>query len=390
MLTANELEELSMRGVARGRTLKILYFDPTTISSVLDELLSILSKGFRGRIEGEASLNGERASFLIIVDRGLVKALGVEVGSRVVAGREGLEMLLEFLSKGSGFIEVSSLGETELRVDLEFNNSIAMVPEMSFEELAKKLLEISKRGRAVEVERAPPTPSEIREEIEKKMSEIERSRVTQLSSAELTKVIESFVRSLEAVSPTIPPSAGPPTVELKDLGIEVSKTVEEASREFSKLVPLQIIKLLANLETLRVIETGVDKILNVLGKLKKYGDANRDKPCMLLMRLSKSITFFAIYAGGTLCSVVEVDERRFEVVSRGGESIKKLLAFAENDASYAIYRIEQMTETLKNVADMCVAPTTVSAAPELGKQVEGGEGKQEKRRRGLLSRLFSR
>ncbi len=390
MRTANELEELSMRGVARGRTLKILYFDPTTIPSVLDELLSILSKDFRGRIEGEASLNGERASFLIIVDRGLVKALGVEVGSRVVAGREGLEMLLEFLSKGSGFIEVSSLGETELRVDLEFNNSIAMVPEMSFEELAKKLLEISKRGRAVEVERAPPTPSEIREEIEKKMSEIERSRVAQLSSAELTKVIESFVRSLEAVSPTIPPSAGPPTVELKDLGIEVSKTVEEASREFSKLVPLQIIKLLANLETLRVIETGVDKIVNVLGKLKKYGDANRDKPCMLLMRLSKSITFFAIYAGGTLCSVVEVDERRFEVVSRGGESIKKLLAFAENDASYAIYRIEQMTETLKNVADMCVAPTTISAAPELGKQVEGGEGKQEKRRRGLLSRLFSR
>ncbi len=385
-----------MRAVARGRTLGILYFDPSRLGDTLNQLRSLLTQAFVGRLEGEGTCDGHKVRFLILVRRGCICAAGLERNGEVIAGQSALAGIATCLSRGSGILEVVELNDVGLNLDLEFNPGIALSEEVSVEEfLSHVKMKISEATRVVEemgreeLEPKPvaPTVTEAPKPPEGAPTVAPSARAP--SATGETESLEVISKAIEELEATIPREEEfletIPEVDVSSLGLPLSKAINDSSeriaRDIHVIAPRVII-------SSAPVHRGKVKAMDFLKSVTKLSS---DGSYVAIARLNHR-AYYVFIRNGTLCAIVEINEVKLKPLEKGVDALKKLVARSDTLIEFTLWKLEKPIDNLDDELQKCVSEKVKPLEEKPKEAIERVEKSSERveRKRGLLSRLFGR
>ncbi|NPA97130.1 MAG: hypothetical protein GXO32_05970 [Crenarchaeota archaeon] len=389
-----------MRAVARGRTIKILYFDPSRLSDTLEELRAILTPSFVGRLEGEATCDGKRTRFLILVHHGCICAAGLERDGELVKGQSALAGIATCLSRGSGILEVTELNDVGLKLDIEFNPEISLSDEVNVEEFLNHIkMKVSEATRVVEEmgrESLEPKPVEITrpagaaEATQTQLPQEAPSSAQGAAEEAPLQALDKAIAELEAKVPAEEEGAleQVPEVDLTALGVPISPLLDESSdriaRDIHIIAPKVIISAIP-------VSRGKARIIDVLRNASKL---SAEGSYVAIIRLNHR-AYYVLLARGVVCAAIELNEVKLKAMERGEAALKKIAASGDRVVEFTLWKLSRGIDVIDEALSKCVGVAEErkeeeKALPEESEAREERERREAERRRGILGRLFRR
>ncbi len=365
-----------VRGVARGEVLRIVSFDSGSVDDLLEAIARhVADPNFVGRLEGDlVAPDGRNAHFVVLIVRGKIVGLGLEIDGEIVGGSNALAKLAELLASSRGYVEITKLSEAGIELDLEYNQSIRVGEELTLNDYVSYVKRLIQERRSIE--RAKPKVVEFPTPPTKEVEVVERSTAPTPTTEERVEVakpevptvaterrlVDTIERLEKGLATQEPKLSFAEEIELEVPMIdEIDSVSQSVASHLYEIVPRIFV-------VSSPVTRGSGDVKQIVECAKKISSQEEsDKLTLLIVRKDREAHYIFMYRG-QVCAALTIDEPLLKPLALGGEALKALMA-TEN-ASYVLWRVPCGSQKLKELLDLCQT---------MMKSVAEGEEKTEER-----------